>query len=74
MACRFVDTTKTTVHDFLQSEENKNTKYKTRQDVGLLYQYLNSIDEQRQIEQIPPNQLNEVLSISILSVRKKNGE
>ena len=42
--------------------------------MGLLYQYLNSIDEKRQIEQIPPNQLNEVLSMFILSVRKKDGE
>ena len=74
MASRFVAQTAQTVDEFLQSEENKNTAYKTKRHIHLLKEYLQSTGEFREIHQIPPLELNEILSMFILSVRKKNGD
>ena len=48
--------------------------YKTKRDIHLLKEYLESTGEFREIHQIPPLELNEILSMFILSVRKKNGD
>ena len=71
---RFVKQTKEYVQDFLLSEENKNTMSKTKRDVSLFHNYLKTAGEYRQIELIPPNELNDFLSMFILSVRKTDGE
>ena len=40
-------------------KEKKNTLSKTRRDVSLLTEFLNSKNESRRIQEIPPKELNE---------------
>ena len=44
---------------FIEDQKNKNTLSKTRRDVSLLTEFLNSKNETRKIEEIPPKELNE---------------
>ena len=59
---------------FIEDQENKNTLSKTRRDVSLLTEFLNSKNESRRIEEIPPKELNEYISEFIVAVRRKDGE
>ena len=43
----------------IDDQKNKNTLSKTRRDVSLLTEFLNSKNESRRIEEIPPKELNE---------------
>ena len=43
-------------------------------DVSLLTEFLNSKNESRRIEEIPPKELNEYISEFIIAVRRKDGE
>ena len=54
--------------------ENKNTAKKTKTHINLLTEYLHTQNEQRNVNEIPPEQLNDILSRFVLAVRKKNGE
>ena len=54
--------------------KKKNTLSKTRRDVSLLIEFLNSKNESRRIEEIPPEELNEYISEFIVAVRRKDGE
>ena len=47
---------------FIEDQKNKNTLSKTRRDVSLLTEFLNSKNESRRIEEIPPKELNEYIS------------
>ena len=69
MASRFAETP--SVSEFIEQQENNNTRKKTLQDIGLLQQFLSSKNELRRIEDISVEQLNEYLSEFIISVRKK---
>ena len=73
MASRFVSRSKQCVEQFLQSEQNKSNMYKTKQGVALLSEYLEMTGEARDIHQIQINlcQLNDILSMFILSVKKE---
>ncbi|XP_015774306.1 PREDICTED: zinc finger MYM-type protein 2-like [Acropora digitifera] len=53
---------------------DKNTLSKTLRDVSLLTEFLNSKNECRRIEKIPPEDLNEYISEFIIAVRRKDGE
>ena len=55
-------------------DKNKNTLSKTRRDVSLLTVFLNSKNESRRIEEIPPKELNEYISEFVVAVRRKDGE
>ena len=46
---------------FIEDKKNKNTLSKTRGDVSLLTEFLNSKNESRRIEEIPPKELNEYI-------------
>ena len=74
MASRFAETP--SVSEFIEQQENDNTRKKTLRDIGLLQEFLSSKNELRRIEDISVQQLNEYLSEFIISVRKKedNGE
>lgn len=69
---RFVEP-EISIKDFIANEANKNTLAKTRQDVKLVKDYLKQKGESRDIENIPPVELNQLLSLFIMSVRKKDG-
>ena len=43
----------------IEDQKNKNTLSKTRRDVSLLTEFLNSKNESRRIEEIPTKELNE---------------
>ena len=57
-----------------KTKKNKNTLSKTRRDVSLLTEFLNSKNESRTIEEIPQKELNEYISEFIIAVRRKDGE
>ena len=64
---------KGTIDDFVDEQGNKNTRAKTDGDVGLLKPFLQRKVELRNIEKIPPAQLNELLSEFVFTVRSIDG-
>ena len=62
-----------TIDDFIDEQENKNTRVKTDRDVSLLKTFLQRKEELRNVEEIHPAQLNELLSEFALTVRTKDG-
>ena len=68
MASRFADLD-VSVDEFIEQQENENTKRKTEQNLSLLNQFLSSKNEKRSIEDIPSTELNLYLSEFIIKVR-----
>ena len=67
---RFVDHD-TSVKDYLESHENKNTKEKTKRDVKLLETFLrNEKNDEREVQNIESAELNKHLAEFILSVHE----
>ena len=58
---------------FIEEQKNKQTLSKTRRDVGLLSKFLKSKQENRKIEEIQPQELNDFLSEFIFTVKGKDG-
>ena len=64
----------TSVEDYVESLENKNTKEKTKRDVKLLEEFLrNEKNDEREVHTIEPAELNKYLAKFIHSVRLKDG-
>ena len=61
----------TSIEEFIERQENKNTKKKTEQNVALLKEFLRLKDESRPVEEIPPHELSSFISEFIITVRKK---
>lgn len=57
-----------TIDDLIDEQENKNTSAKTDRNVSLLKTFLQREEELRNVEEIPPAQLSELLSEFILTV------
>ena len=55
------------------NRKNKQILSKTRRDVGLLSEFLKSKQENRKMEEIQPQELNDFLSEFILTVKRKDG-
>ena len=63
------------IETFIEEQENQNTVKKTKRDVALSTEFLQTKGEtQSEIAEIPPAELNELLSEFILSVRTKEGQ
>ena len=63
------------IETFIEEQENQNTVKKTKRDVALFTEFLQTKGEARsEIAEIPPAELNELLSEFILSVRTKEGQ
>ena len=63
------------IETFIEEQENQNTVKKTKRDVAFLTEFLQTKGETRiEIDEIPPAELNEVLSEFILSLRTKEGQ
>ena len=63
------------IETFIEEQENQNTVKKTKRDVTLLTEFFQTKRETRiEIAEIPPAELNELLSEFILSVRTKEGQ
>jgi len=73
MASRFENSSKEDVQSFLEENENKNTASKTKPDMALVKSFLQTKGETREFEHIPPRELNEIISMFILSIRHKDG-
>ena len=65
---RFVSLDKP-IDKFIEDKKNKNTLSKTQRDVSLLTEFLNSKNESRRTEEIPPKELNNK-NLSIYKVNK----
>ena len=61
------------VDQFIEEQKNKQTLSKTRREVGLLSEFLKSKQENRKIEQIQPQELNNFRSEFIVTVKEKMG-
>ena len=64
----------TPIDEFLQQQQNANTKRKTQGDMKLFQSYLASQNEARLPLIIPPSELSGYISGFLLSVRKKDGD
>ena len=62
------------VKEFSESFDNENTKKKTLHDLKVFKQFLDTCDEKREIEDIAPVELQEIIKKLVLAVREKNGE
>ena len=69
MASRFADIN--SVEQFIEDQENENTRKKTQQNVALLEEFLTLRNESRLIEEIAPKELNAYIAEFI--IRKKDG-
>ena len=69
------DNSQSKIDDFINAQQAHNTVRKTRTDMNTLQCYLKSVSpEEVQIEQLPPEELDHLLSKFFIDVRKLNGE
>ena len=61
------------VNQFIEEQKYKQMLSKTRRDVGFLSEFLKSKQENRKIEEIQPQELNDFLSAFIVNVKRKDG-
>ena len=74
MAERFYTFEIREVEKFIDNEENSNTRKKAKNDMALLSSFMAKEKENRQVEEIPPQELDNYLGRFLPSVRKKNGD
>ena len=63
---RFADIT--SVEEFIEGQENENTKKKTEQNVALLKEFLRLKDESKPVEEIPAHELSSFISELITTI------
>ena len=72
---RFAEVSESDVEKFIEGEENANTKKKTFYDLKLVKKFLvEEHHEIREIEKIPPTELDSYLSQFVLAARTKTGK
>ena len=59
------------VEEFIDGQEDEDTKKKTKHDVALFHEFLVLKSETRQMEELTPQELNKFLNEFLLTVRKK---
>ena len=74
MASRFASISDEEVKEFREKLENENTKKETLYDMKVFKEYLDACNEKKEIEDITPVELQEIIKKFVLAVRKKNGE
>ena len=74
MASRFASISDEEVKEFTEKLEKENTRKKTLYDIKVFKEYLDACDEKREIEDITPVELQEIIKKFVLAVRKKNGK
>lgn len=65
------------VNEFIYEQQNKNTLSKTRRDIAaILMAFLKEKIEERKLEEIPPERLNDLLGECIITihVKRKDGD
>ncbi|VDI15060.1 Hypothetical predicted protein [Mytilus galloprovincialis] len=71
---QFVPIDEEEVDIFIANQENRGTLKKTTSDLRTLIQFLEKKNEKREIHNIPPKELNNLLSQFFISARKSDGE
>ena len=61
------------INNFIIEQQNKNTSIKTKRDVRYIQRYLLSLGETRNVELIPPNELDVLISTFLINVKKLDG-
>ena len=70
--CRFIDVSKDDVDKLIAQQENENTKRKTTYDLNIVLKCLREVrKEDRELEEIPTQELNLFLSEFIIPARAK---
>ena len=65
--CRFPDASEDDVDKLIAQQENENTKKKTMYDLNIVLKFLHEVrKEERELEKIPPKELNVYLSKFII--------
>ena len=59
------------VEEFIDGQENENTKKNTKHDVALFHEFLVLKGEMRQMDELTPQELNKFLSEFLITARKK---
>ena len=73
--CRFIDVSEDDVDKLITQQENENTKKKTMYDLNIVLKFLREVrKEERELEKIPPEELNVYLSEFVIAARTKKGE
>lgn len=62
------------VKEFTKKLENENPRKKTLYVIKVFKEYLHACDKKKDIEDITPVELQEIIKKFILAMRKKNGE
>ncbi|KAJ8313212.1 hypothetical protein KUTeg_009236 [Tegillarca granosa] len=70
---RFVDVSPEDVEQFIAQHENENTKRKTQSHLKLLYAFMKSQNEFKEIHEIEPSALDSLLVHFFVSVRQSGG-
>ena len=70
---RFVTLPDDAFQEFILRQKNSNTAKKTFYDIKLVKSFLQTKGEMMELNEIPPNELDFLLSTFILSVRKRDG-
>lgn len=61
------------IENFVTNQKAKNTIRKTKSDMNILHKYLNSIGKNTEIESLPANDLDHLLSKFFMEVKKADG-
>ena len=73
--CRFIDVSEDDVDKLIAQQEKENTKKKTMYDLNIVLKFLREVrKEERELEKIPPEELNVYLGEFIIAARTKKGE
>ena len=59
------------VEEFIDGQENENTKKRTKHDVALFHEFLVLKGEMRQMDELTHQELNEFRSEFLITFRKK---
>lgn len=62
------------IQKFIESNDNKNTSKKTLYDVKLVQHHLKKKNENREIQEIPSEELDSLLADFLINARKKDGK
>ncbi|XP_061174899.1 uncharacterized protein KIAA1958 homolog [Saccostrea echinata] len=71
---QFIDLKFNDVETFITNQENSNTIKKTLKDVNLVRKFLKMKNENRDLNEIPCDELDQLLAMFVLSVRKTDGQ
>ena len=71
---RFIPVADADIENFIQDNENSNTRRKTLGHIKLVQSFLLSQGETRELHKIPSNELDKYLSKFLIGVRQRNGD